>query len=858
MPSPADLTPTTGTSARRPAPEIGPPSSPVPSALSGEPLPLPRLSGLLVALVRERAEIEFRPNQTDLNEGSDPWFSQVFPLIRAAASRLSTLERTELALTLRREYDLTRLKPFGISLAHGAQTLGALQSRTFDTEEWQASSSRLESLVALHRSQNTDLYLRYPDLSRSVNEFRERHEQLGAELPQRAEKDAITISLALRRFFPQFSTAFDVLAHQTKDTLPHLESTFVQRYGRPLSAEFAAVCNRPGFGLLYPVHSLRARAERLLDHDHHGAQADALIAALLQRGPGRFNRTLAALRSVSSETREGVVLRYNQAASREGLPRFDAIHTLFRKYERDVVLGLSSGDAPRAAALRIARQLTRGVSGAPHLCDYLEEYSPEQLVGLCRSYQVYSGQELAQSLASNQNLPMAVKQRAVALLVCQGLGERSPGLWPTEAADVPVEVLHAAAGVRMAVKKVGHDRVGDWFVGLSADERIELTKSYEAIYGTTLNADLRKHLRRRERLLAEHIIAHGELRDEEAIYQCVDGLGTDVHGIRAVLKHKRTSEIALLDGKFRALMKERHGIAQPLATRLIRETSGDDRHDVQSLLRGWPDSPEGWVERVRSTYRHERSGWFRRIDLITREGPVMDADVARLSEASRSHEESPSAFSARRVELLARMCMRDMAAFRLAKNSLASTIANLSGGIASAASLFTSAQFGIHVQTDLATVGLIVFASSALTRYLVKRSLKGHGYSSEELLQDIAFGTVDGIAPVLARFSPVGFLKRGLDMGTKIGGKTAVGRISKSFFQSRLALRRSNIGGLDEILGQSDQKYHGASGHSDARLECKAQGASDVSVGIHDRALERALRRLLSDIDTTPEKPSLS
>ncbi len=804
---------------------------------------LPRLQALLLDRAADRGKRRALCADMAESKNSDQDF---FRLIRAASNRLPQEERETLGAGLRRSYDQARIAEFGRRIESSALQLGLQQGRTLDLAGVELARKELHQQCNSHRHAHTDLYLRYPSLGRRVDEVCAEREQLGLEMRQHAEKEAITLSVALRRFFPHFKDAFALLRDRTELERTLVDDAFVQRYGKSILQEFEDVCTRPGFSLVYPTERISQRAKNLMRGDHAAAAADALVAAVQQKGFRRYERIRDALREIAPEHMSVVAAQFEQSAS-SAQPSFRDLSKEFKHPNNAIIAALLRGDSVLAHTIELKTLLNDKKGGAVAACEQLEAVPVGQLAALVARFDCTSTNSLYQTITQLTGASRALKQRMFSYLEWQNAGRHHTDFWGPEARSIPAERRYLVAGVRCAVERLGSTTVGEWFDGEDAFTRRAMVADYHLIYGSRLDQDLQQNFRRRTRLLSETLIREGHLPDEEAIYQCVDGIGTDVLGIKAVLKHKRVSEIAALDMHFRSIMRERHGKEQSLAERLERETSGDDLHDMRMLLQGWPESAAGWVERVESTHRHERSGWFRRLDLITREGPVMDRDVRALREyylkETKNGELSKEA--AKRIEIMSRMCLRDMTIFRKTKNAMADVVANLSGGVASGITLLAAAQAGIQIHSHFWSVGLLVFGTSAIVRYSIKKSLKGYGYSTEEVLQDLAFGTVDGMAPMLAKFSPSQVLKQGLNLGAKIGGKTAVGRIGKSFLQQRLLLRPLVEGGLNQALDLSDGPK------SEDRSACVLEngatnsGPDVCSTATSDMAFERALARLM-------------
>ncbi len=744
------------------------------------------------------------------------------------------IRSSEIRQAIRAQYDRGQFVALEGEIRNRANKLGLMQGRELDEKGIETTSQDLHSMLTGHANSNPALYSRFPDLAETAKRFACEVELQAIERLHKAEKEAIGISASMRQFWPDFNTFISILAHQTPESLPHLDAAMRARYGVSILEDVQNVCARPLLGLFYPSELILRRTQHLLDGNSSAAVADGIALIVNARWGNKFSALKEILQGVNPSEISQIKSEFDTTyAGRFG--EFSALASQFKGTQREVIEPLLAGNICAADAIELHSLMPGGRGSQVRAMGLLEEYHPNELSELQHSYSGRYEVSLSQTIERVVQNEL-VRERMLAWL--SGNTEE-----------------HRLISLRCAFAHLDKKTVAEHFLTLDAAERNELITRYEARYGVSFEEELHTKLVRREFLLfkskreyhmVRSVIANGFLPDEEAIYQCVDGAGTDVQGIKEVLRHLRGPEILALGERYTELMRRRHNKSESMIRRLHAETSGDDRHDIQQYELGWPTNAQGWLKRAIATHGHERSGMFRKIDLITREGPIMDRDVARLREYFTKCE-SKGRLTPREemhIEFLGRTALRNFSAFRRSKNALAVQVANLAAAAGSLSVLVGTARAGIPLHGNLPEIGAMVICASALMRYAVNKTLKGHGYAGEEMARDVVFGMVDGLAPVLAKFSPIGALRRALNLGAKIGGKTAVLRVNQALHCSRIRTSGNSAQELERILALADGMAEESA--TDLTKQDSRTGADNCGVGQLDYPFEYTLSKLAS------------
>lgn len=749
-------------------------------------------------------------------------------LVEGEGGVLATLHTAIMA-----QYDRGQLADLEAAVTQRAHRLGLMQGRGLDEPAVEAAAKDLNSLLQSHSTANPTLYARFPELAQGARDLAFEVERKSIEMLHEAEKAAIGISASMRRFWPDFNKLTSILTQQTTETLPLLNVAMKERYGVTVLQDLQNVCARPLLGMFYNSELILRRTQHLLEGNPIAAAADGVALVLDSRRGNTFTALKAALYNLPSLELKFIKAEFDRSYS-ERFGSFASLATRFKAEQREVIGHFLRGDHATVNAIDLHTLLSGDRAAQIRAAEFLEEYSAAELPALADSYQNQYGVSLMHAIKNyvRENL---IRERM--LLWMRGNLEE-----------------HQLVSLRCAFYRFGKKTVAEFFLGVDAQTRDGLISRFESRYGVSFEQQLGLRLVRREFVvfkskreyyMTRSVLEHGRLTDEEAIYQCVDGAGTDVQGIKEVLRHLREPEIIALGQRYTQLMKLRHNKAENMIKRLHSETSGDDRHDILQYERGWPTDAAGWLSRVGATHQHERSGLFRKIDLITREGPIMDRDVARLKAYFSRCTANGQKLTAREemhVEFLGRTALRNFSAFRRSKNALAAQVANLAAATGSITVLVGTAHAGIPLHSNLPEIGGMVICASALMRYAVNKTLKGNGYAGEEMARDVVFGMVDGLAPVLAKFSPVGVLRRALNFGAKFGGKTAVLRVNKALHGSRIRGQENSAQELERLLSLAD----GAEPPSISRLTTQGgrSGANLCGVGQLDYGFEFELARL--------------
>lgn len=722
-------------------------------------------------------------------------------------------------------HEVARLTEAERILCEHSLGAGLAQGRVLD----QAELDRHRAAIARYRATHSDLFTRYPGFSEQVETMCAAQERKGITMRLDADKVAMTISIALRRFMPDVRTLNDALSSKTPLELRLIKEAFQQRYGEPIESFIESTFSRPGLGIFLPVKAMRNRALHLLENDHISATADALFLAIASKFKKPFGGIVEILRNTPAGLLHQVPDAFRRLYS-DDAPKFERALSKFSATERLIIDSLIEGRSDEANALAIKNALSGPPSKMYIAYRTLEAAGRDARYGIHVAFnQLFAGQSFDAAVA---NMPEgAVKDRVRAFL--SGDLERQ-----------------RAAIVRCALEDIGEETIVRLFEGMDLASRREHIRSFEQVYHREFLHQAKEWLRPADHYYIEALCQAEQAPKAEIIWHCVDGLGTDELGIKHALSGMTELEIASLRSDYAKLSAQRRsdGMSENLDARLKRETSGDAWHDIKRLLRGIPENLDELHDRIAARHRHERSGpWIRRVDLISREGGVMDRDVAIACEYYETHikHRNPSADEKCRFETLARYASRDMLGFRITKNDWSDFIANTGSTALAIATLLPLAPVTHSIESTflrIAALGAMAGLVRGAGRLGMKAMLKGDGYGREEIVRDSLITAAEASTAFLSRFLPISLLRRPIDIGAKMGLKAII-RLGETNDLERVPAHAFSLRDLHRAF--DDDHHIAQSDHAPLDIAALADCADGLcSLHALDHSFEQSLRQL--------------
>lgn len=681
-------------------------------------------------------------------------------------------------------------------VAFHALESGLAQGRTLQPERVQLHQDALAALRVKAAVVTPDPLA----FQRRFDALLEREEQRGIRMRLDADKVAMTISIGLRRIIPDCATLYDVLDGKTALELTLIREAFHQRYEEPIEQFVQRTLSRPWLRFIIPAEASKNRALHLLRGERAEAAVDTIYLALVHPFRKPFHTIVETLRKCEPEELAQIPDLFLRNYDTK-LVKLVKLLSAFSPIEQQAIEALLQGKRLDAEVFLIERGLLGPARRYDRVFETLERLGPKRLPEIVGCFETYFPTTSFRQAVSSMK-PGPGRDRALAFI------DRDDGRFD-------------AAVVRCAIERIGSLNLKDLFRAHDRPGRRALVKAYEATYGRSFWDDVWSKRRRAEYFAITEVYRHGSVPKAHQLWCCVRGLGTDEQGIKNILNGLTKQEIDQLAIEYANLQRQRGFFKRPgnLERRLRWETSGDAWYDVKRLLSGVPSNTAAMYQRLLTHHAHERSGaLIYRVDLLTREGAVMDRDVAsaRAFYQSAIAGNEPQPAERVRFETLVRFCHRSFQGFRVAKNDISDVFANVASGVVAFSTALPTAFMIAGVlppAQSIAIIAAVAATSRAVTRLGLKFALKGAGYGREEVARDLIVSTLEGSTFFLSKFLPLSLLQRPLDFGAKMGLRRMV-RFGETSDTQRLAAHAMTLRNL----------------HSDVDVEVRAQNRQESTL----------------------------
>jgi hypothetical protein len=343
--------------------------------------------------------------------------------------------------------------------------------------------------------------------------------------------------------------------------------------------------------------------------------------------------------------------------------------------------------------------------------------------------------------------------------------------------------------LQRALKPSSELWIGSFFLGVSKQQRQELVQQYERSYGS-LEQAVQRRFRGWEREFVLDLIHEGRVRWGKLLYFCVKGIGTDETGLERILSRLSAEELQQAREEF-ARVWHAHApwyerpfrfLLADLDRRIWVESGGDAYFELSCyLVEEAPNTPNNSSQhaRLERLYQHERSGvLLKRLEVFSREGRLMDADIARIRAFSEQFQPDTSLNPALglRFESMIRYGELDCEIFRSLKHVIGNLATAGTAGACVAGSTWALTSQRFELPVVMLSVGLI----SCTLRISLKSLFKGRGYHRGELSADLFFGALDGATLFAAYFFRQALFRIGTKLLTVLGVKTGLLRLSRA------------------------------------------------------------------------------
>lgn len=676
---------------------------------------------------------------------------------------------------LRRQIDIIRFEEGSKEIMNLARELGRLQDRSPDSRQ----IARLEGQLQSEMRSISDLQQRYPDLKASLEELQAKGFEMGARERSAADRVAVKIYGCLRNLSVQHRIIARHLENRTTEDLRLIERAYADRYGISLKDALNRAFARPifcPFGRAGTNAALKlSRLRDIIDGDKPGAAADELCLALKHRS---LPDALKAIRSAGEGFAEAERVFAQRHAGTFRAGDFEqAVARRFKPRDAQAILALRSGSPALADAAILEKLLLRRRPDIAKATELLNSRSSEDIAAARACLTERHGKnadDFIKSLRIKEGDTRADRLRFLLR------GDKY-------AADV--------CTIRAGMTKQPGEWVGEAFIGKDAEYRRALIKGYEAFYDRSFWKDLKSSLGRGPDLyLMARLVTKGKLSPAEILRDCMLGIGTDEEGIKKVLHRKSPAEIAEIEkeytkfrrhnfldgyifkplslvksffgtllefgrnGSFSDSFKRKTLTERSLRRDIASELTGEDRRDIEALLKGHPEGPIERFEKLAERHAFERSGKLSgMIDLFTREGRAMDRDLATAREIRESHAAGKASLrDLKRLDMVLDYLEHGLDSFRRTKHSVSYVGANLFSAVTSAVATPISLACYDSIGLAMAVTGI----ASMLGRVVMKLGLTAGGYGREDLASDAALSAVDGCTlaagKLVAALGPLG------------------------------------------------------------------------------------------------------
>ncbi len=332
---------------------------------------------------------------------------------------------------------------------------------------------------------------------------------------------------------------------------------------------------------------------------------------------------------------------------------------------------------------------------------------------------------------------------------------------------------------RCAFASASDEWAGDFIRG---NRRREFITAYETKFGAgSLERDIARRYRKRDREILVDLLRHGKVARGKLLWFAMAGFGTDEAALLALLENTDTETRVKAETEFLTVWEERAPwyerlfprLFADLGTRLWLECAGDNWCDLREFVAEEPGGDA--FSRLERRYAHERSGsMLRTLDFFSRDGDVMDEDVAAAREFFGKHIAggSPSARASFQCDSLVELAETSCSIFRGRKHFVGNSLTTAFAGAGVFMSAFALSVLDVHIAVVMCAVGV----TSAILRFALKRLLKGRGYHRDEMLADWGFALVDGTTLYLGRVFRQAAVRTGAGFTSRLGLKTSIAR----------------------------------------------------------------------------------
>lgn len=743
----------------------------------------------LVQLAEERGSIRAQINPDplalqDVDRRFDAAISEALTIAPCDTPGYDTVYRVA-----KEAHDEMRLEAVEKLLRESSLRCGLAQGRDFDAEAVRTE----RTFIAAYREAQKDLFSHYPDLNRRVDALLDMEEKRGIRMRLDADKIAITISIALRRFMPDAKTVIEALSGKRAHELELIKDAFKSRYNLDLAAFIRQAFDRPGLRYLLPTQAIVDRAADLLEGKK--CPSDVVYTS----HPARLAK------------------EFLQAAfpARAELAKLESSNTLENR------------------ALQLGHALDAGPKKAHRVFEILERVGRDRLQALQLEYsECFAGENLDEAIDAMP--PSYSKDRAQAFLNDD-------------------TARYNAALIGCCIQRIGKASLISFLEDYHVQGRRDLIANFEKVYKADFWEAVERKLRKADVSYLRALYESDDVPKAERIWHSVDGPGTDEHGIRSTLNGMTRAQIVQLEAEYFELSRGRTWTGRPehMEQRLRWETSGDAWHDIERLLKGVPEDVHAMHDRLMECYAHERSGsWIRRVDAFTREGEVMDREVGAAHEYYEKNirDKSPSPDVVRRFETMVRFCNRDMIGFRMTKNDWSDFVANTSSAVAAIASVLPLAHLTSGIPRAYVHAAVVALGAGIIqggVQFFLKVKLKGDGFGREEKVRDISLSALRAGSFYLSKFLPISVLRRPIDIGTKMGLKTII-RLGETSDVQRTPAHALTLRDLRRALDEDSSSESVSEADGELSDEVGTLGRS-CSTSHQDIPFERSLRRLFGD-----------